>query len=160
MYGFVPYQLSGIQKGIQFAHALVEYSLKYGNTDEYKDWANNHKTFVILNGGTTNDNITDYYYGYLNKILDDLKKHDINVATFHEPDLGNQLTSICFIVDERVFDKINYPDFIQSKTDIIGKIISTNNYLYESWKQKFSNDETEQEKIIYLREFLKDKKLA
>ena len=56
MYGLVNYQLSGIQKGIQFGHAVVEYGLKYFNTDEYKRWANFDKTFIILNGGTTNEN--------------------------------------------------------------------------------------------------------
>ena len=39
MYGFVNYQLTGIQMGIQFSHALVEYSLENSHSDDYLDWA-------------------------------------------------------------------------------------------------------------------------
>ena len=46
MYGFVPYNLSDIQKGIQFGHACIEYQLKYGKTSDYLDWAKNDKTFA------------------------------------------------------------------------------------------------------------------
>jgi len=34
MYGLVPYNISPIQQGIQFGHAVVEYSL-YHNDDVY-----------------------------------------------------------------------------------------------------------------------------
>ena len=54
MYGFTMYNLSEIQKGIQFGHTVVEYGLKHFKDKDYQDWANNHKTFIILNGGTSN----------------------------------------------------------------------------------------------------------
>lgn len=102
MYGLVPYNISPIQQGIQFGHAVVEYGLKYGDTDEYQSWAKNDKTFIILNGGTTNNNENNL--GTLNTHLKSLIENNILTATFHEPDLGGQLTAIVFLVDERVFN--------------------------------------------------------
>ena len=55
MYGLVNYQLTGIQGGIQFGHAVVEYGLEYFDTDEYQQWARYNKTFIILNGGTSSE---------------------------------------------------------------------------------------------------------
>ena len=37
MYGFVPYNISEIQKAIQFGHAVVEYGLENFHTNEYLD---------------------------------------------------------------------------------------------------------------------------
>lgn len=38
MYGFVPYNLSEIQKGIQYCHAVVEYAQKHFKDTDYQDW--------------------------------------------------------------------------------------------------------------------------
>jgi hypothetical protein len=64
MYGMVPYQLSGIQAGIQFGHATVEYGNEFqtlgkeyidaGVIDGYDQWRHFDKTFIVLNGGTFN----------------------------------------------------------------------------------------------------------
>ena len=72
MYGLVPYNISPIQQGIQFGHAVVDYgqlaktlSTEHPNIiSQYDDWANNWKTFIILNGGTTNKSLE--YTGTLN----------------------------------------------------------------------------------------------
>jgi len=114
MYGLVPYNISPIQQGIQFGHAVVEYGLKFGASFDYQEWARDWKTFIILNGGTTNTNFSmedGLPLGSMNRHL--LTLHDemnVRFATFHEPDLGNQLTAITFIVDERIFNKTKYPD--------------------------------------------------
>lgn len=108
MFGLVPYNISSIQQGIQYGHAVVEYGIN-SNTAEYKDWAKNWKTFIILNGGTTNMSKTKP--GTLNQHLAELKKLGVKVASFHEPDLGDQLTAVVFILDERVFNKKKYPDY-------------------------------------------------
>lgn len=107
MYGFVNYQLSGIQKGIQFAHAIVEYSIQH-YTEKYIDWAENHKTVILLNGGTTNDNSN--HPGDINLYAAALGEMNIPISCFYEPDLGDQLTSVAFIIDERVYDFKKYPD--------------------------------------------------
>ena len=111
MYGLVNYQLSGIQQGIQYCHGVTEYSLLYEGF--YKQWARYHKTSIILNGGTTNDN--PLCLGTLNRYAELLTANGVMNATFREPDLGNQLTSVVFIVDERVFKKNIYPDYIGEK---------------------------------------------
>ena len=115
MYGLVNYQLTGIQKGIQFGHAAVEYSLCDGRFeyDLYRDWAKNHKTFILLNGGTTNNNPEKF--GTMQKHLIELREAEISVATFYEPDLNDALTAIVFIVDERAFNKEKCPDFDLTK---------------------------------------------
>jgi hypothetical protein len=113
MYGLVPYNISPIQQGIQFGHAVVEYELKLGATYDYQEWAHNWKTFIILNGGTTNTHFSvddGLPFGSMNRHLLSLQEMGINFATFHEPDLGDQLTAIVFIVDERIFNKTKYPD--------------------------------------------------
>lgn len=117
MYGMVNYQLTGIQAGIQFAHAIVDYGQvvkklgehKQSLNKHYDDWADNWKTVILLNGGTTNTNPEKL--GTLNKHFQTLLDNKIFCQPFYEPDLGDQLTAICFMVDERVFNKEKYPDF-------------------------------------------------
>jgi hypothetical protein len=104
-YGLVPYNISNIQMGIQFGHAKDEYLLKYPNDEIYMDWNKNWKTYVILNGGTTNENPEDRFYGSMQKHRDELIKNDIKFSEFKEPDLNNTLTGVVVIVDERVFRK-------------------------------------------------------
>lgn len=117
MYGFVPYNISEIQKGIQFGHALVEYGLVNFHSTQYLDWAKYWKTFIILNGGTSNHSTNRYhqtdedYIGSMETILETLKENDVKVATFFEPDLNDMLSGIVFIIDERVFNRKKYLDF-------------------------------------------------
>lgn len=163
MYGLVPYNLSPIQQGIQFGHAVVEYGLHNYTDDDYQEWANNHKTFIILNGGTTNLGYQHNNKGTLNQYLDELVIEGIKVSTFYEPDLGDQLTAIVFLVDDRVWDREKYPDFVpdwESHNDekILGGVdVETQ---YDNWVRKFSKDEEEQRKIVFLRDYLKQFRLA
>jgi hypothetical protein len=117
MYGLVPYNISPIQQGIQFGHAVVEYGRNCDGVKNmealYKNWADNWKTFIILNGGTTNTNMsTDdgLPFGSMNRHLMTLLDLGVPHATFYEPDLGDQLTAIVFIIDERIFNKTKYPE--------------------------------------------------
>lgn len=107
MYGFVPYQLSGIQAGIQFGHAVVEYGNRFNQTPEYQKWSTQDKTFIVLDGGTTNNSPINF--GTLNKLKNELFDLGLRNAEFKEPDLGDQLTAIVFLLDERVWDKEKYP---------------------------------------------------
>lgn len=152
MYGLVPYNLSPIQQGIQYGHAVVEHMINnpmiLGEqiTPLYK-WAKHDKTFIILNGGTTNLGHKGYK-GSLNSYIQDLSDNKINYSTFHEPDLGDQLTAIVFLVDERVWDKEKYPDFI----DESGNIHSP---LSGNWSSNIGGPQN-----VFLREFLKQFILA
>lgn len=113
MYGLVPYNISPIQQGIQFGHAVVEYAEKYFKSIQYRKWAEKDKTFIILNGGTTNSSrdFNGISQGSLNQHADFLSDNDITFAHFREPDLQDALTAVVFLVDERVWDKKKYPDY-------------------------------------------------
>jgi hypothetical protein len=104
------YQLSGIQKGIQAQHAISRYGQTYGHSPEYQRWINEDETTIILTPGG-GDQLTDVVLA--------LVDNKINYRYFKEVDLYNQLTAVCFLVDERVWDKKKYPDPELSLTDMI-----------------------------------------
>ena len=118
MYFFVPYQLTGIQQGIQCGHAALEYAKQFGHTPEYKDFIDNWKTWIVLNGGSTNSRNQEVGIdpeckpiGSLNQILESLQKLGPVCSYFREPDLQDAVTAVCFICDERVWNYEKYPDF-------------------------------------------------
>lgn len=181
MYGLVPYNISPIQQAIQFGHAVVEYGQKIKKQPVehlYDNWADNWKTFIILNGGTTNhrSNLEDGLpLGTLNNHVLSLLENDIEFATFNEPDLGDQLTAVVFIVDERVFNRKKYPDFpdwlVQNYGDLINDDYGYNliriaqeiksskepqdKKAYETWIKSIGGKKNE-----FLRDFLRNFKLA
>jgi hypothetical protein len=190
MYGLVPYNISPIQQGIQFGHAVQEYNNKifdlmqeyyggYLSTEEkqevwkFEQWRTEDKTFIILNGGTTNNTpsiVTGEYKGSLNNHLQSLKNASVNVATFIEPDLGDQLTAVVFLVDERVFNTKKYPDFAEhilqfpeilttfedkSINQIIRHLEEQRPLIYTDWVKSIGGEKNE-----FLRSFLKNFKLA
>lgn len=120
MYFFVPYNIAPIQQAIQAGHAALEYAYKYGNSELFIDFINNWKTWIILNGGTTNikRDFEGIPQGSLNQIGDELLRNDIDFTYFEEPDLNNALTAVCFITDERVFNRDEYPDFVDWLLDV------------------------------------------
>ena len=75
----------------------------------------------------------------------------IETATFHEPDLGDQLTAIVFLVDERVWDKEKYPEFNKFLE------VDHTNLEKDYYKQLFGDDV---DKILEMRQFLSKYKLA
>lgn len=186
MYGLVNYQLTGIQKGIQFLHGVVEYSQMANRIggdvlDVYNNWANNYKTVILLNGGTTNKSLseTGIPFGTLNQHLLTLTDNGVELAFFEESDLGDQLTTVVFIVDERVFNKKDYLDFgdwviekygydylnIDNSnrfltSEKIGEIIKNSTSdndkkIYQNWLNLIGG-----QKNLFLRDFLKKFKLA
>jgi hypothetical protein len=172
MYGMTPYQLTGMQGGIQFGHAVQEYNNMVINLlkgvirgerlshedsdliDKFTDWAENHKTFIVLDGGTTNN--FPERLGSLNSHLLKLQERGIICATFSEPDLGDQLTGFVFLVDERVFNRELWPNY-DGTCYIDGTPEATE---FWNWKMKFSDDEKEANNIVFLREWLPKFRLA
>lgn len=173
MYGFVPYNISPIQQAIQFGHAVQEYNNKYFNSDENDEffrWRTEFKTFMILNGSTSNEGQIvrhgfkdEMYIGGMQHYLAELMANDIKVATFYEPDLNSMLTAIVFLVDERVFNKTLYPDFkstpITYTSDVsdeqIESLLKLNQEQYKKWVEKIGGPKNE-----FLRGLLLGKKLA
>jgi len=169
MMGFVPYNISSIQSGIQFGHNCIEYSemAHETNLSIYKKWVKEDKTFIILNGGTTNENKGSKFYGTIQQYRDLLLENDILFSEFYEPDLNNTLTSICFLVDERVYNKTLYRDYVNIPYPWNGKRgYKPTDHEFEKWeKDNARNREAWVDKIggksnVFLRDFLKDKKLA
>jgi hypothetical protein len=95
MYFFCLRQLSGLNKGIQAGHAALEYANNFKNDDTFLDFVQNHKTFILLDGGTSIDMINH---------LAELEEFDISYAGFVEPDLNCLVTAIAFIVPENVYN--------------------------------------------------------
>jgi hypothetical protein len=188
MYGLTPYNISPIQQGIQFGHAVVEYGQKMKYLGEhnqslntqYNDWADNWKTFIILNGGTSNHSVNRYsdsedFFGSMENNLKLLEDNNIQIATFYEPDLNDMLSGIVFIVEERVFNKKDYPDFsdwlMSSKYADLIRTFDTNVNTIAEYIKNSTNKEDQKaykewvslvggEKNVFLRDFLKNFRLA
>lgn len=159
MYGIVPYNISPIQQGIQFGHAVVEYAQKYFKDADYQHWAKHNKTFIILNGGTTNagDLRSESYYGSMQIYEQEIKVNKIKHAVFFEPDLNDALTAVVFLVDERVFDKRKYPDFDSLLNENGSPVLTDkiNKDLYDKWVKVIGGKQN-----VFLREFLSKLRLA
>ena len=157
MYGLVPYNISPIQQGIQFGHAVVEYAQSHFTQGDYQMWAKQDKTFIILNGGTSSTMVDNQ------RLLNEAR---ITTGSFFEPDLNDMLSGIVFLVDERVYDRETYPDF---KTWMIKRnpnneliplqttqtLIDTFQRPYEEWSEMIGG-----EKNVFLKQFLTNFRLA
>lgn len=180
MYFFVNRNLSNISIGIEAGHAAMEYARNYGETKLFKDFVDNWKTWVILNGGTTNKHPDRF--GTINEIYRSFQIFNaqfsdggVKVVSFHEPDLNDALTAICFICDERVFNYKDYPDFksvilnteFESGTKMFFDRIKALNMSFDELKITFPEmyshwecEIMECEKNVFLRELIKNKSLA
>jgi hypothetical protein len=110
MYFLVMDNLSSIQQGKQAGHCAEEYAEKYGQTDLYKEYRK-FKTWIILNGGVSNDGHNGGELGSMEKYQQFLIDNNVPYAFFRESDLNNSLSALCFICDNRVYDWENYPTF-------------------------------------------------
>jgi len=101
MYSLVLRQLSPIQKGVQSAHSIVEYIQRFHKLTEYIQWVNVDKTIIMLDGGT---------YQEMKECRDKLADLGVPYTAFYEQDLGNLITSISFLVEDKVWNTKEYPD--------------------------------------------------
>jgi hypothetical protein len=175
MYFFVPYNISGRQMGIQAGHAALRYARKFAaEYPEVWDFVDNHETFIILNGGTTNDerDFEDKAIGTMNQYADMLIDNDIRFSYFQEPDLNHALSALCFLCDERVFNKKDYPNFVdwlinkygitddalavvKLRTDSMEILMTERADDYKEWVRLMGGV-----KNVFLRELTEGKKLA
>jgi hypothetical protein len=104
LYSFVNYYLSSIQQGIQTGHAAVKLVREYTSKNQdnqdsqmVSEWADNHQTFVVLNGGNS-ENLLDVI-----RTVDD---SDLPWAYFREDEvsLGGIITAVGVIVPEIYFN--------------------------------------------------------
>ena len=104
-YSFTNWMLRPIQQGIQPGHAAVELLLKYSSFSSdvrahmVWDWAQNHKTFMCMNGGNS-DGLRD-----LLKFFDD-PRNPYPYATFHEDaqSLDGIMTCISIVLPEEIYE--------------------------------------------------------
>lgn len=102
MYTFVLRQLSPLDKGIQSAHAVVEYCDKYRDEKNCSDWISQDKTLIVLNGGTSED---------LKEIKSKLEEFGLPYSEFKEPDLENITTAIAVCLNEVYWNDEKYPTY-------------------------------------------------
>ena len=109
-YSFTNFMLSSIQQSIQGGHVSVELFVKYGRIpvgargaeltkfNMLYDWADDHKTFICLNGGNYKG-VTD-----IARFFDD-EKNPYPFAAFYEDleSLGGLMTSVGIVVPEKIY---------------------------------------------------------
>ena len=105
MYQIVPYNLRGIQQGIQGGHAKDEYAEDFDDDYLFKRWRRFDKTYIILEGGTFNTRLG----GGMEDKLQQLRDLGVKCFPFYEVDANDGLTGIAFLAPKRAFDRENYP---------------------------------------------------
>lgn len=113
MFGIAPFQLGALHAGIQFQHAATLYGRKFP-TELHSNWADNWMTSIVKNGGSTNNSQDPERRGSVNKFYDKCIDLGIDAAAFTEITMGDQVTCVTVIADERVFDTVKYPDIDRS----------------------------------------------
>jgi hypothetical protein len=143
-YFFGNMYLSSIQQGIQAAHVLGEMFIKYTQPDDMEtemlhEWAKNHKTMILLNGGYS-ESIRDLYE-FLKS-----SENPYPFADFHEGQdaLDGALTSVGIVLPEKIygFDLVDVTsalgflaaDGFYSKTVTDKKTGYVNTYEYTKWE--------------------------
>ena len=105
-YGFGNYYLSSLQQGLQAAHAAVDLAMKCSSRrcdddtwNQYVDWAENHKTMVLLNGGNSAD--LQELFDFLN-----CEENPYPFVKFHEDDisLNGALTYVGAVLPPKIYD--------------------------------------------------------
>src|SRR5271157_3990277 len=105
LYSFVNFYLSSIQQGIQTGHAAVDLVRRYrhvlGKSGQpelcsmVEEWADKHKTFIILNGGD-NDAVRE--------ARSIVFASGFPCISFSEPGLRSLETCVVTILPESIFN--------------------------------------------------------
>lgn len=105
-YSLVNYYLSDLQRGLQTAHAvsemLVDPNICSHKMSKYKDWAKNHKTIIILNGGNSKQLQETY-----DQLMPLCNSAGLPITKFHEDEqsLNNALTCVGMVLPEYVYGR-------------------------------------------------------
>ena len=105
-YGFGNYYLSSLQQGLQSAHCIADMFVKYNKKKAKKeiiyDWAENHKTMVLLNGGNS------LVLEQTHQFLEELKGVGMNLPyqLFYEDEqsLNGALTYVGIVVSSEIYE--------------------------------------------------------
>jgi hypothetical protein len=96
-YFFTNYYMSPIQKGIQALHCVADMFV-YQPCQMLEDWAGQHKTVVLLNGGNSADLIE------INQQLKDAEvTYPFSMFSEDEQSLNGAVTCVGIILPEKVY---------------------------------------------------------
>lgn len=136
LYSITNMYLSSIQNGIQTAHAIHEMFLKYSEESEQREqlieWATDHKTIIVLNGGPSEKMLE------LLEIVQQM--HIFPWSLFREPSLENALTSISIIVPTSYYDD----------TFDVFRNIETKDFLLNYFVEEYANEINMLNKIMHM----------
>ncbi len=125
--------LSPIQCGIQSAHCIHDMFITYRTvpmepaTDLLYSWAENHKTMIVLNGGTSDD--LKEFYDFM-MLHNDLYPFE----DFREPGIENAVTVVGVVLPEEMIEAmavepeggfrhdVRWKDIQQWQWDLIDRI--------------------------------------
>jgi hypothetical protein len=125
-YTFVNFYLSSLQQGVQSFHVCHEMFMKYRIEEEddachgpsgtisnpssaamrLYDWANHHKTVIVLNGGANQDILDKYIF--LSREAEAFS-FPAPFTSFSEDDysLGGVMTAVGIVLPEEIYNAIN-----------------------------------------------------
>lgn len=113
-YTFINFYLSSIQQGIQSAHVIHEAFVKHQEPSIERDvlyeWATNHKTIVVLNGGINADlkSLYDFIKMESHKGSFTLNGYQLPWSCFNEDSqsLSSIMTGVGIVLPEEIFDAV------------------------------------------------------
>ncbi len=162
MYFFVPYNISDIQKGIQAGHCAEQYAKYYHSSKDWQEYVSKDKTWMIMNGGTTNKSKDPLKRGSLNLLMDSIMENHIPSTVFYEPNLNDGLSAICFLVDEKVYDFEIYPNY-EDWLNIIPPPVEDNFKCTDGYSTKYFNligGNKNFKKNLFLKTIIENARLA
>ena len=149
LYSFQNFYLEGIHAGIQTAHSIAEMSLQTYEQKhkQYRDWALDHKTIVILNGGREKD-----LYDFMDFLESDDNTFIWDYFREGKDDLNEALTNVSIIIPDRIFNyKKNMPTrFTRPWYQLWTKTESPD---YIRYVRKFNSFERDNKKTTFLLVF-------
>lgn len=163
LYTFINFYLSSIQQGIQSAHVLGDMFVKYRQStrkcgDVY-NWAENHKTMIVLNGGANQD-IKAINAAFAE--LENSSKMTFPFSPFHEDDmsLNTTMTGVGIILPEEIFDAVS---FRKAKTLVVEESLGDGCGMTNQFNRFCEYESGSGDFIGYLEEdffFVKDGKIV
>jgi hypothetical protein len=111
LYTFTNFYLSSIQQGIQTAHVVSELSIKAHPL--YTEWAKDHKTIIVLNGG--NSKSLQDVYSKLTRLVE--TKYPIAKFNEDEQSLNEAFTCVGIVVPAKIYEHYPLKSFKLSKAE-------------------------------------------
>jgi hypothetical protein len=155
LYSFANFYLSPLQHGLQTAHCVSDMAAMVANlgtdhislVDTFYDWARNHKTIIICNGGNV-AMLEDLF----TRLVDHSHQFSLPLVKFYEDEqsLNNALTTVAILVPEWAYDVKFIP------ASVGDFIITPNAYVHEAEGQpglRFEEGTTEFAFISLLKSF-------